>query len=71
MLTDIHADSAKFIKMSEAKLHDKNVLKYLTLPQGSMIVFDKANSHYHRFSLWVEEDVSFVCRLKANAKYEV
>jgi hypothetical protein len=23
MLTDIHADSAKFVKMSEARMHDK------------------------------------------------
>ncbi|MDR3140668.1 MAG: IS4 family transposase [Tannerellaceae bacterium] len=57
--------------MSEAKLHDKNFLKQLTLPQGSMTVFDKAYSHYHPFSLWGEEGLSFVCRLKDNAKYEV
>jgi len=29
MLTDIHADSAKFVKISEAKLHDKHFLQHL------------------------------------------
>jgi hypothetical protein len=71
MLTDVHADSAKFVKMSEAKLHDKNFLKQLILPQGSMTVFDKAYNHYLQFAKWTEDDVFFVCRLKDNAKYEV
>jgi len=71
MLTDVHADSAKFVKMSEAKLHDKNFLKHLILPQGSMIVFDKAYNHYLQFAKWTEDDVFFVCRLKDNAKYGV
>jgi len=62
MLTDVHADSAKFVKMSEAKLHDKNFLKHLILPQGSMIVFDKAYNHYLQFAKWTEDDVFFVCR---------
>lgn len=29
MLTDIHADTAKFVKMSEARMHDKKFLQYL------------------------------------------
>jgi hypothetical protein len=42
MLTDIHADTPQFVKISEAKMHDKNFLQYLNLAPGSMIVFDKA-----------------------------
>ena len=71
MLTDVHADTAKFVKISEAKQHDKNFLKYLTLPQGSMITFDKAYNHYWQFAQWTEEGIFFVCRLKDNATYEV
>jgi len=71
MLTDIHADTAKFVKMSEAKSHDKNFLKHLVLPKGSMIVFDKAYNHYLQFARWTEDDIFFVCRLKDNAKYGV
>ena len=33
MMIDAHSDTAKFVRISEAKLHDKNFLKYLTLPQ--------------------------------------
>jgi IS4 transposase len=72
MLTDVHADTAKFVKMSEAKQHDKNFLKHLDmLPKGSMIAFDKAYNHYLQFARWTQEDIFFVCRLKDNAKYEV
>jgi len=67
MLTDIHADAAKFVKISEAKSHDKNFLKHLVLPKGSMIVFDKAYNHYLQFAEWTAEGVNFVCRLKDNA----
>jgi hypothetical protein len=71
MLTDIHADSPQFVKISEAKMHDKNFLQYLNLPAGSMIVFDRAYNHYLQFAKWTEANVNFVCRLKNNAKYEV
>jgi len=71
MMIDAHADTAKFVKISEAKMHDKKFLNYLILPTGSMIVFDKAYNHYLQFAHWTEEGVNFVCRLKDNAKYEV
>jgi hypothetical protein len=71
MLADIHADSAEFVKISEAKSHDKNFLQHLVFPEGSMIVFDKAYNHYLQFAQWTQESVNFVCRLKDNAVYEV
>lgn len=71
MLTDVHADTPKFVKISEAKMHDKNFLKYLNLSAGSMIVFDKAYNYYLQFAKWTQIGVNFVCRLKDNAKYEV
>jgi hypothetical protein len=72
MLTDIHADCAKFVKMSEARMHDKKFLQYINcLTAGCMIVFDKAYNFYLQFAKWTEEGIFFVCRLKDNAKYEV
>jgi hypothetical protein len=71
MLTDVHADVPQFARISEAKQHDKNFLKYLTLPKFSMIVFDKAYNHYWQFAKWTKEGINFVCRLKDNAVYEV
>jgi IS4 transposase len=71
MLTDIHANTPQFVKISEAKLHDKNFLQYLNLSEGSMAVFDKAYNYYLQFAKWTQSGVNFVCRLKDNAKYEV
>ena len=71
MLTDVHVDTPQFVKISEAKLHDKNFLQYLKLGAGSMIVFDKAYNYYLQFAQWTEAGVNFVCRLKNNAIYEV
>jgi len=71
MLTDVHADTPQFVKISEAKMHDKNFLQYLNLSKGSMIVFDKAYNYYLQFAKWTQAGVNFVCRLKDNAKYEV
>ena len=71
MMIDVHSDTAKFACISEAKMHDKKFLQHLTLPKGSMIVFDKAYNHYAQFAKWTEEEVNFVCRLKDNALYEV
>lgn len=71
MMIDVHSDTAKFARISEAKMHDKKFLQHLTLPQGSMIVFDKAYNHYAQFAKWTQESVFFVCRLKDNALYEI
>lgn len=71
MMIDVHSDTAKFARISEAKMHDKNFLKHLTLPKDSLIVFDKAYNHYAQFSKWTDEGINLVCRLKDNALYEV
>jgi len=71
MLTDVHADCAKFVKMSDARMHDKKFLQYINcLTAGCMIVFDKAYNFYLQFAKWTKEGIFFVCRLKENAKYE-
>ena len=40
MLTDVHADTPQFVTISEAKMHDKNFLRYLNLSAGSMMVIE-------------------------------
>jgi hypothetical protein len=70
MMIDVHSDTAKFARISEAKMHDKKFLKYLSLSKGSMIVFDKAYNHYAQFARWTEDEIYFVCRLKDNAVYQ-
>lgn len=71
MMIDAHSDTPAFVKISEAKQHDKKFLQYLQLAAHSMIVFDKAYNHYLQFARWTDQKVNFVCRLKKNAVYEV
>lgn len=71
MMIDAHSDTPEFVKISEAKRHDKTFLKDLSLAPHSMIVFDRAYNHYLQFAKWTGQQVNFVCRLKKNAVYEV
>lgn len=71
MLIDAVQSVGRFVKITAAKVHDKNFLKSLELITHSMIVFDKAYNYYHQFALWTAQQVYFVTRLKKNAVYEV
>ena len=71
MLNDVHADTAVFATISEAKMHDKKFLSHLNPSKGSMPVFDKAYNFYCLFSDRTKEGVNFVCRLKDNAKSQL
>ncbi|MDP3001545.1 MAG: IS4 family transposase, partial [Bacteroidales bacterium] len=61
----------RFIKVTAAKVHDKNFLKSIELISHSMVVFDKAYNYYHQFALWTQNQVYFVTRIKSNAVYTV
>ncbi len=71
MLIDAVQSVGRFVKITAAKVHDKNFLKSLELISHSMIVFDKAYNYYHQFALWTTQQVYFVTRLKKNAVYEI
>lgn len=71
MLIDAVQSVGRFVKITAAKVHDKNFLKSLELIPHSMIVFDKAYNYYHQFALWTQHQVYFVTRLKKNAIYTI
>lgn len=71
MLIDAVQSVGRFIKITEAKVHDRNFLKELNLISHSMVVFDKAYNYYHQFAVWTSNSVYFVTRLKKNAVYTV
>jgi len=71
MLIDAVQSVGRFIKITEAKIHDKNFLKELELISYSMVVFDRAYNYYHQFALWTSKSVFFVTRIKKNALYTV
>lgn len=71
MLIDAVQSVGRFIKITEAKVHDRSFLKELNLTPHSMVVFDKAYNYYHQFAVWTSNSVYFVTRLKKNAVYTV
>lgn len=71
MLIDAVQSVGRFIKITEAKVHDKNFLRELELISHSMVVFDRAYNYYHQFALWTSNQVYFVTRMKKNAVYSI
>jgi len=71
MLIDAVQSVGRFIKITEAKVHDKNFLKELELISHSMVVFDRAYNYYHQLALWTTKSVFFVTGIKKNALYSV
>ena len=71
MLIDAVQQAGRFIKITEAKVHDKVFLKSLELVSYSMVVFDRAYNYYHQFAIWTNNNVFFVTRQKSNAVYTV
>jgi len=62
---------AEFVRMTEAKVHDRRFLCHLELPANSFIVFDKAYNLYSQFAKWTTNKIWFVTRMKDNAVYHV
>jgi hypothetical protein len=71
MLIDAVQSVAKFVRITEAKMHDKNFLKDIRVPAFSMLVFDRAYNYYRQFGIWTGANIFFVTRQKKNAVYEV
>lgn len=61
----------EFVRMTPAKVHDRQFLLKLKLPPESFMVFDKAYNDYRQFDSWSKQKVWFVSRMKENAVYHV
>lgn len=70
-MMDAFSGVASFIRMTEAKVHDRKFLAHLTLETGSFLVFDKAYNVYRQFAQWSSEQIWFVTRMKKNAVFHV
>jgi transposase len=60
-----------FVRISEAREHDRKTASLLSLNAGSIIAMDRAYNDYALFGSWTAQGVWFVTRLKANADYAV
>ena len=61
----------EFVTITDGKTHDLIAAKAMNLPQGSIVVVDKAYNDYLWYKQLIDKDISFVTRLKSNSKYRV
>ena len=70
-MMDAFSGVAQFVRMTEARVHDRQFLYHLDLPANSFIVFDKAYNLYSQFAKWSAKKIWFVTRMKDNAVFHV
>lgn len=61
----------QFVQVSEASKHEVTIARCLTLPKGSIVVFDRGYVDYSWYQQLNNKGVFFVTRLKSNADYRV
>lgn len=61
----------EFLRITQAKEHDRKFLHHLKLPAQSFVVFDKGYNQYSQFAKWTSQKVWFVTRMKSNAIFHV
>lgn len=59
------------VQLTAAAKHDAPFIQGLSLPENSIVTFDKAYLDYAQYQLWNEARVTWVTRLRANAIYEI
>lgn len=70
-MMDAFSGVTEFIRMTEAREHDRKFLYHLKLPANSWLVFDKAYTVYEQFAKWSSQKIWFVTRMKDNADFHV
>ncbi len=68
---DAFSGVTEFVRMTEAREHDRRFLYHLKLAANSWLVFDKAYTVYHQFAKWTAQKIWFVTRMKENADFHV
>ena len=70
-MMDAFSGVTEFVRMTEAREHDRKFLYHLKLATNSWLVFDKAYTVYHQFAKWTDQKIWFVTRMKDNADFHV
>ena len=68
---DAFSGVTEFLRITEAREHDRKFLYHLKLAPNSWLVFDKAYTVYHEFAKWTEQKIWFVTRMRENADFHV
>jgi hypothetical protein len=61
----------KFVRVTEGKIHEVNILRTLEFAPGTIVVFDRGLVDYDLFGHFIETGVYFVTPLKSNADFQV
>lgn len=70
-MMDAFSGVTEFVRMTEAREHDRKFLYHLKLAANSWLVFDKAYTVYDQFAKWTDQKIWFVTRMKDNADFYV
>lgn len=70
-MMDAFSGVTEFVRMTEAREHDRGFLYHLQLPANSWLVFDKAYTVYNQFAKWTAQKIWFATRMKDNADFHV
>jgi hypothetical protein len=70
-MMDAFSGVTEFVRMTEAREHDRKFLYHLKLAANSWLVFDKAYTVYYQFAKWTTQKIWFVTRMKDNADFHV
>ena len=69
-LLDLHGNIPTFIRISDGKLHDVNVLDDLAIEPGAFYVFDRGYLDFERLYRFVLSAAFFVTRTKENVMFQ-
>ena len=67
-LYDLNTEAPENIIISNAIIHDKEILNNLTFNPSYTYIFDRAYLDYQKFDEFTANDIYFVTKLKSNAK---
>ncbi|GAB6137986.1 IS4 family transposase [Halanaerobaculum tunisiense] len=67
-LYDLNTEAPENIIISNAVIHDKEILNNLTFNPSYTYIFDRAYLDYQKFDELIAKDIYFVTKLKSNAK---
>jgi hypothetical protein len=71
MLVKASEDVPRFVMITEGTTNDKQIMKHVSLPKHSIVVFDKGYNSYTQFEKWTKESVTWVTRISDVAAVEV
>ena len=71
VLLNAAQDVPVLIKLSEGARNDRIFMSNVTLPAGSILVFDKGYHHFARWQQWTDQKINWVTRLIGTETIEI